>query len=94
MKITKMCLPIITMLIGLLVLSFGFNIIFWSRLTTLSNIVNTITSPVDDEELQKLMEEVKRLSKQEYTTNTRDFDTKYDTKTKEPIYNNFTNPIR
>ena len=78
------CMPIVTLLVGLLVLSVGFNFIFIEKINKLSHIVNTISSPVNDIELQKLMEEVKRLSKQTYTSGT-----KYDIKTKEPIKNDF-----
>lgn len=82
-------LPVVTLFFGLLVLSIGFNFIFIEKINRLSHIVNTITSPVDDDELKKLMEEVKRLSKQKYTVDTKDSTMKYDTKTKEPIINNF-----
>ncbi len=78
------CMPIVTLLVGLLVLSFGFNLVFLDKINKLSNIINTITSPVKDNELKKLMEEVERLSKQEYTNNL-----KYDVKTKQPIKNDF-----
>jgi hypothetical protein len=77
-------MPIVTLLVGLLVLSVGFNFIFVEKINKLNHIVNTITSPVDDAELKKLMEEVKRLSKQTYTSGT-----KYDIKTREPIKNDF-----
>jgi len=78
------CMPIVTLLVGLLVLSVGFNFIFVEKINKLNHVVNTITSPVDDVELKKLMEEVKRLSKQTYTSGT-----KYDIKTREPIKNDF-----
>lgn len=78
------CMPIVTLLVGLLVLSVGFNWIFLEKINQLHHIVNSITSPVDDDELNKLMEEVKRLSTQTYTSGT-----KYDTKTREPIQNDF-----
>lgn len=78
------CMPLVTLLTGLLVLSVGFNYVFIQKIDKLYNIVNRITSPVDDVELKKLMEEVKRLSKQTYTSGT-----KYDIKTKEPISNDF-----
>jgi hypothetical protein len=77
-------MPIVTLLFGLLVLSIGFNWVFLEKINKLNHVVNTITSPVDDDELKKLMEEVKRLSKQTYTSGT-----KYDTKTREPIQNDF-----
>ena len=78
------CMPLVTFLVGLLVLSVGFNWIFIEKINKLHHIVNSITSPVDDNELKKLMEEVKRLSKETYTSGT-----KYDTKTREPIKNDF-----
>jgi predicted PurR-regulated permease PerM len=78
------CMPIVTLLIGLLVLSVGFNFVFIEKINKLSNIVNTMTAPVDDDELKNLMEEIKRLSKQEYMNNL-----KYDIKTKQPIHNDF-----
>ena len=78
------CMPLVTLLFGLLVLSVGFNWIFIEKINKLNHVVNTITSPVDDVELQKLMEEVKRLSKETYTSGT-----KYDIKTREPIKNDF-----
>jgi hypothetical protein len=78
------CMPIVTLLVGLLVLSVGFNWIFLEKINQLHHIVNSITSPVDNDELKKLMEEVKRLSKQTYTSGT-----KYDIKTREPIKNDF-----
>ena len=78
------CMPLVTLLTGLLVLSVGFNWIFVEKINKLHNIVNRITSPVDDLELEKLMEEIKRLSKQTYTSGT-----KYDIKTREPIQNDF-----
>ena len=78
------CMPLVTLLTGLLVLSVGFNWIFIEKINKLNHVVNTITSPVDDVELQKLMKEVKRLSKQTYTSGT-----KYDIKTREPIKNDF-----
>ncbi len=78
------CMPIVTLMIGLLVLSVGFNFVFIEKINKLSNIVNTITAPVDDDELKNLMEEIKRLSKQEYMNNL-----KYDIKTKQPIHNDF-----
>lgn len=78
------CMPLVTLLVGLLVLSVGFNFIFIEKINKLHHIVNSMTSPVDDDELKKLMEEVKRLSKQTYTSGT-----KYDTKTREPIKNDF-----
>lgn len=78
------CMPIATLLVGLLVLSVGFNLIFLDKINRLNHIVNRITSPVDDDELKKLMEEVNRLSKETYTA-----DTKYDTKTREQIKNDF-----
>jgi hypothetical protein len=78
------CMPIVTLLIGLLVLSIGFNFVFIEKINKLSNIVNTMTAPVDDDELKNLMEEIKRLSKQEYMNNL-----KYDIKTKQPIHNDF-----
>jgi Tfp pilus assembly protein PilO len=77
-------MPIVTLLIGLLVLSIGFNFVFIEKINKLSNIVNTMTAPVDDDELKNLMEEIKRLSKQEYMNNL-----KYDIKTKQPIHNDF-----
>jgi len=80
-------MPLVTLLTGLLVLSVGFNWIFVQKIDKLHNIVNRITSPVDDLELEKLMEEVKRLSKQKYTSD--DSDVQYDIKTKEPISNDF-----
>lgn len=83
------CMPIVTLLVGLLVLSVGFNFIFVEKINRLNHIVNTITSPVNDEELNKLMEEVKRLSKQEYMNNIKDSNTKYDLKTRQPIKNDF-----
>ena len=73
------CMPMLTLLTGLLVLSVGFNYIFVEKINKLYNIVNRITSPVDDLELKELTEEVNRLSKETYT--------KYDIKTKEPIKN-------
>jgi hypothetical protein len=82
-------MPLVTLLLGLLVLSVGFNFIFVEKINQLHHIVNSITSPVDDDELKKLMEEVNRLSKQKYTVDTKDSNTKYNTKTKEPIINNF-----
>ena len=78
------CMPIVTLLVGLLVLSVGFNWIFLQKINKLHYVVNSITSPVDDDELKKLMEEVKRLSIQTYTSGT-----KYDIKTREPIKNDF-----
>ena len=78
------CMPIVTLLVGLLVLSIGFNLIFVEKINKLNHVVNSVTSPVDDDELKKLMEEVKRLSKQTYTSGT-----KYDIKTREPIQNDF-----
>jgi len=78
------CMPIVTLLVGLLVLSIGFNLIFVEKINKLNHVVNSVTSPVDDDELKKLMEEIKRLSKQTYTSGT-----KYDTKTREPIQNDF-----
>lgn len=78
------CMPIVTLLVGLLVLSIGFNFIYLEKITKLNNIIANVSSPVDDDELKKLMEEVKRLSKETYTA-----DTKYDTKTREPIKNDF-----
>ena len=80
-------MPLVTLLTGLLVLSVGFNYVFIQKIDKLYNIVNRITSPVDDLELEKVMEEVKRLSKQKYTNN--DSDVQYDIKTKEPISNDF-----
>jgi hypothetical protein len=77
-------MPIVTLLVGLLVLSIGFNLIFVEKINKLNHVVNSVTSPVDDDELKKLMEEIKRLSKQTYTSGT-----KYDTKTREPIQNDF-----
>ena len=81
------CMPLVTLLTCLLVLSVGFNYVFIQKIDKLYNIVNRITSPVDDLELEKVMEEVKRLSKQKYTNN--DSDVQYDIKTKEPISNDF-----
>lgn len=81
------CMPLVTLLTGLLVLSVGFNWIFVEKINKLHNIVNRITSPVDDLELEKLMEEIKRLSKQKYTSD--DSDVQYDIRTKEPISNDF-----
>lgn len=78
------CMPIVTLLIGLLVLSVGFNSILLGKLNRLNSLVNTITSPVDDNELKKIMEEIQQLSKKTYTS-----DTKYNTQTKEPITNAF-----
>ena len=80
-------MPLVTLLTGLLVLSVGFNYVFIQKIDKLYNIVNRITSPVDDLELEKVMEEVKRLSKQKYTNN--DSEIQYDIKTKEPISNDF-----
>jgi hypothetical protein len=80
-------MPLVTLLTGLLVLSVGFNWIFVEKINKLHNIVNRITSPVDDLELEKLMEEIKRLSKQKYTSD--DSDVQYDIRTKEPISNDF-----
>ena len=78
------CMPVVTLLVGLLVLSIGFNWIFFDKINRLNHIVNQVTSPVNDNELKKLMEEIKRLSKKTYTS-----DTKYDIKTREPIKNDF-----
>jgi hypothetical protein len=78
------CMPILTLLFGLFVLSVGFNVVFVEKIKRLTNIVNTITSPVDKDELTKMMEEVERLSTKEYTNNL-----KYDVKTKQPITNDF-----
>jgi hypothetical protein len=74
----------LTLLTGLLVLSVGFNWIFVEKINKLNHVVSIITSPVNDDELKKLIEEVKRLSKQTYTSGT-----KYDIKTREPIQNDF-----
>jgi len=46
-------MPIVTLLFGLLVLSVGFNFIFVEKINKLNHVVNTITSPVDDDELKK-----------------------------------------
>ena len=81
------CMPLVTLLTGLLVLSVGFNYLYNQKINRLHNIVNRITSPVDDVELKKLMEEVKRLSNQKYTNN--DSNIQYDIKTKEPISHDF-----
>ena len=78
------CMPVVTLLVGLLVLSVGFNLIFLEKINRLSDIINTITSPVNDIELKKIMEEMERLSNQKYTNNPQ-----YDTKTKQPIKNDF-----
>jgi hypothetical protein len=77
-------MSIVTLLVGLLVLSVGFNFIFLEKINKLSSIVNTITSPVDDDELKQIIKEVERLSKQEYMNNLQ-----YDVKTKQPIQNDF-----
>jgi hypothetical protein len=78
------CMPIVTLLVGLLVLSVGFNFVFLEKINKLSSIVNTITSPVDDDELKQIIKEVERLSKEEYMNNLQ-----YDVKTKQPIQNDF-----
>lgn len=78
------CMLMLTLLTGLLVLSVGFNWIFVEKINKLNHVVSIITSPVNDDELKKLIEEVKRLSKQTYTSGT-----KYDIKTREPIQNDF-----
>jgi hypothetical protein len=78
------CMPIVTLLVGLLVLSIGFNYVFLEKIDKLSKIVNATTSPVSDDELKQLMKEVERLSKEEYMNNLQ-----YDVKTKQPIQNDF-----
>ncbi len=78
------CMPILTLLFGLLVLSVGFNYVFFGKINQLTKIVNTIAAPIDDDELKKLMNEIERLSKEEYMNNL-----KYDVKTKQPITNDF-----
>ncbi len=80
-------LPLVTLLFGLLVLSVGFNFVFIEKINKLSHTVNTISSPVDNNELKKIMEEINRLSKQTYTNN--DSTIQYNIKTKEPISNDF-----
>lgn len=79
-------LPIYTMLIGLLTISIGFNIIAFNHFREIQ-IANKSNSPVSDQELHRMMEEVKRLSKSTYTNS--DSDIQYDIKTKEPISNDF-----
>lgn len=81
------CMPLVTLLTSLLVLSVGFNYVFIQKIDRLYNIANRITSPVNDIELEKVMEEVKRLSKQKYTNN--DSTIQYNIKTKEPISHDF-----
>lgn len=78
------CTSIVTILVSLLVLSVGFNYIFIDKINKLNYIINKINCPVDDNELEKMMAEIKRLSKKTYTA-----DTKYDIKTREPIKNDF-----
>lgn len=60
------CLPTVTLLFGLLCLSIGFNVIFIEQINRSSPTDGAINSPVNDDELKKTMEEVKRLSKQTY----------------------------
>lgn len=78
------CMPIVTLLIGLLVLSIGFNYVLLEKIHQLNCSINDVTSPVNDNELKEMMEEVKRLSKKTYTS-----DSQYDTRTKQPIKNDF-----
>lgn len=80
-------LTIYTLLVGLILISFGYNLIAFSYLNQLQQVVGSDNPPVEDEELRKMMEEVKRLSKQTYTN--RDSGIQYDSKTKEPISRDF-----
>lgn len=81
------CMPIVTLLVGLLVLSIGFNYIFLEKIDYLTKIVGSDDMPVSQYELKHMMKEVDRLSKEQYIIEKSD--TKYDTKTKQPIGNNF-----
>ena len=81
--------PIGTVFVGLFVLSVGLNIVLLNKVSKLTSIVNTTNSPISDKDLQDLMKETKRLSKQTYTNNMDDSNIQYDIKTKKPIYNDF-----
>lgn len=75
--------PIITIISGLLTLSIGLNILFYQRIILLDKIIIHTTRPVSKQELEKIQEEIDRLS-----------NIQYDVKTKEPIHNDFLNPKR
>jgi hypothetical protein len=75
------------MLVGFLITSIGFNILAFNYFSETKQIADKTNSPVSDQELHKMMEEVKRLSKQTYTNN--DSTIQYNIKTKEPISNDF-----
>lgn len=81
------CMPIVTLLVGLLVLSIGFNYVFLEKIDHLTKIINSDDAPVSNYELKQMMKEIERLSKEQYRINKPDI--KYNTKTKEPIDNNF-----
>jgi hypothetical protein len=69
-------------LVGALMLSVGFNMIFIGTINKYHNITNN--TPVSNQELKQMMTEIDRLSTQEYTNHKKN-NTKYDIKTKEPI---------
>lgn len=87
-------LPLIAMFIGLFVLSVGFNIVLFNKVSRLISIVNTTNSPVNDKDLEELMKETKKLSKQTYTNDIENSNIQYDIKTRELIQNDFRNSIR
>lgn len=72
--------PLLTILIGLLVLSIGMNLVFYQRIDNLNKTISHTTSPVSEEELKEYEKEIDRLS-----------NIQYDIKTKKPIKNDLIN---
>lgn len=73
--------PILIFFVVLLTFSVSTNVILFHRINTLDRIVLNTTSPVSENELNKLSKEIDRLSS-----------IQYDVKTKQPIYNDLVDP--
>jgi hypothetical protein len=78
-------LPVYTLLIGLLIISFATNILFYNRILILQDFVSGINPWISTPELESIKKEINWLSNQKYTNHKYD---QYDIKTKEPIINN------
>ena len=75
--------PLLTTVTGLLVLSMGFNIVFFQKINDLNKTITHTMSPVSELDLQKFQKEIDRLS-----------NIQYDVKTKQPIKNDLINSSR
>lgn len=80
-------LSVYALLIGLLILSFATNILFYNRILILQDFITGSNPWISKEEFISIEKEINRLSENKYTIDNQDY-IQFDVKTKQPIVNN------